>query len=119
QPSGEESENNGSVTHIPSSEINYLLTTDSDILITGDIRNEVLEGDRLKNGLLEHASSTSTDIKHVSLESVKMYIAIVVDLFNEQSLDDPHIHSPHPHGKLVDALKQRLTYEEQKHKGEK
>ncbi|OBZ81044.1 hypothetical protein A0J61_10908 [Choanephora cucurbitarum] len=33
-----------------------------------------------------------------------MYIAAVVDLYNEQTLAGPHSHCPHPRGKLVEAL---------------
>jgi hypothetical protein len=107
---------NSDATPSSSAEVDQSLPTDSDLLQTGEIPGEVLADSQLRDELLERAAMTSDTVKRVGLATVKMYIAAVVDLHNEQSLADPHSNRPHPHGKLVDALLQSLKYEEQKHK---
>ncbi|OBZ80847.1 hypothetical protein A0J61_11104, partial [Choanephora cucurbitarum] len=42
--------------------------------------------------------------RRVGLATVKMYIAAVVDLYNEQALADPHSHRPHPREDLCDGV---------------
>jgi hypothetical protein len=83
-----------------------------------NIPSEVLGDEQLIRELLEHESSASPNVKSVVLSTVKMYIAAVVDLSKDQSFADPHSYRPHPHGKLVEALKKSLKYEEQKQKRE-
>lgn len=66
----------------------------------------------------DNESDETIEVKHVGLATVKMYIAAIVDLYNEQSLADPHSSRPHPRGKLVEALVCSLEYEQQKHRRE-
>ncbi|KAI8879487.1 hypothetical protein K501DRAFT_276482 [Backusella circina FSU 941] len=107
QPSDEsdESDENGESNDPapgPSNEVDPPLPPDSDLLRPEEIPGEVLGDEQLTDELLERSASTP-NIKRAGLSTVKMYIAVVVDLYNDQALADPHSNRPHPSGKLVEA----------------
>jgi hypothetical protein len=54
------------------------------------------------------ASSPIPVIETVGLATIKMYIAAIVDFFNEQCMADPYSNRPHPRGKHIEILLKEL-----------
>ena len=94
-----------------------MLPFDSDLVHLEEIETAAFENDELALEMQIRVVVGAPN-RRVGLATVKVYIAAVVDLYNEQTLAGPHSYRPHPHGKLVEVLLCFLECEQQKHRGE-